>query len=161
MNIVKYPTDILNQNMPSFDFDNPIVDPKTLQDQMLETMHKNKGIGLAAPQVNINTRMFVIGFDGKLGAGIFNPVITKAENITEDLEGCLSFPGIFVKIKRPSFIEAKWQNYKGEWQEGTFENYLCKCFLHEYDHLEGIVFKDRVSSLKWSLGLKKSKKGNY
>jgi peptide deformylase len=73
-------------------------------------------------------------------------------------EGCLSFPGIFVNIKRPRAIKARWQNSKGEFVEGEFTGYDCKCFLHELDHLEGIVFQDRVSPLKWAMGVKKSKR---
>ena len=75
-------------------------------------------------------------------------------------EGCLSFPGIYVNIKRPKKILARWQTSKGELQESEFEGYNCKCFLHELDHLEGIVFQDRVSILKWTMAIKKSKKGN-
>jgi peptide deformylase len=72
-------------------------------------------------------------------------------------EGCLSFPGIYVNIKRPTAIKARWQNSKGEFEEGDLYGYDCKCFLHELDHLEGVVFQDRVSPLKWALGIKKSK----
>jgi peptide deformylase len=73
-------------------------------------------------------------------------------------EGCLSFPGVYVNIKRPKAIKARWQNSSGETMEGEFTGYECKCFLHELDHLEGIVFQDRVSTLKWALGVKKSKR---
>jgi hypothetical protein len=68
--------------------------------------------------------------------------------------------GVYVNIKRPKKILARWQNIKGEWQQSEFDGYNCKCFLHELDHLEGIVFQDRVSALKWALAVKKSRPKN-
>lgn len=147
--------------MPLFDFSNPTVDPIQLEKDMLETMYEHDGIGLSANQVGIRARVFVMGHrdNPEAGMAFFNPVVLENTSEIEDLEeGCLSFPGIFVKIKRPTAIKARWQNSRGEVMEGTFEGYECKCFLHELDHLEGIVFKDRVSSLKWSMGSKKSKR---
>lgn len=164
MNIIKFPDSILREKMPEFDFSNPIVDPKELEKDMLETMYKNNGIGLSANQVGIRARMFVMGHrdNPKIGQGFFNPlVIANTEELNDLEEGCLSFPNIYVKIKRPSAIQVKYQNSNGEWQESTFKGYDCKCFLHELDHLEGIVFQDRISSLKWALAVKKSKKRNF
>lgn len=161
MNIVKYPNPILVERMPDFQFDNPVVDPIQLEKDMLETMYQFDGIGLAANQVGIRARVFVIGHRDfpDSGMAFFNPeIISNTEEIKNLEEGCLSFPGIYVNIKRPTAIKARWQNSKGEFQEGAFEGYDCKCFLHELDHLEGITFKDRVSNLKWALGIKKSKR---
>ena len=87
----------------------------------------------------------------------FNPKIIANTTDMQDLEeGCLSFPGIYVKIKRPSAIKVEYQNSKGETEVSEFRGYDCKCFLHEYDHLEGITFQDRISQLKWALAVKKS-----
>ena len=83
------------------------------------------------------------------------------QDVVDMEEGCLSFPGIYVNIKRPTKIKARWQNSRGEFEEGEFDGYNCKCFLHEYDHLEGITFQDRVSTLKWALAVKKTKKRNH
>ena len=100
--------------------------------------------------------------DRDKGFALFNPmVVAHTDDIMDLDEGCLSFPGIYVKIKRPSKIKARWQNSSGEWEESEFSNYDCKCFLHELDHLEGIVYKNRVSDIKWALAVKKSKKGKY
>ena len=159
LNIIKFPNDILRERMPEFDFSNPISDPKQLEQDMLETMYAYDGLGLSANQVGIRARVFTMGHkDFKESAqAFFNPVIVaNTDNIVDMEEGCLSFPGVYVKIKRPSAIKAKWQNSSGEWEEGEFSGYECKVFLHEYDHLEGVVFKDRVSTLKWALGVKKS-----
>lgn len=161
MKIITFPNNILREQMPLFDFSNPTVDPIQLEKDMLETMYEHDGIGLSANQVGIRARVFVMGHrdNPEAGMAFFNPVVLENTSEIEDLEeGCLSFPGIFVKIKRPTAIKARWQNSRGEVMEGTFEGYECKCFLHELDHLEGIVFKDRVSSLKWSMGSKKSKR---
>jgi len=161
MMIVKFPNPILSEQMPAFDFENPIYDPEKLEYDMLDTMYSHGGIGLAANQVGIRTRVFVMGSreDPDNGMAFFNPeVIANTDNIEDLEEGCLSFPGIYVKIKRPTAIKARWQNSKGESMEGTFEGYECKCFLHELDHLEGITFKNRVSPLKWTMSVKKSKR---
>lgn len=159
--LVYYPNEILDQTLPFFDFENPVMDPKDLEKLLLETMYTNKGIGLSANQIGISTRVFAMGQYKGDGRAIFNPIILSAENIVEDEEGCLSFPGIYVKIKRPSTIRAKWQNSQGDWIEEIITGYTCKCFLHEYDHLEGLTIKDRASSLKWALAVKKTKKRKF
>lgn len=161
LKIVKFPDTILREKMPDFDFLNPVYDPVQLEKDMIDIMLKNKGIGLAANQVGIRTRMFVMGHVNapESAQAFFNPLIIANTDTTADLEeGCLSFPNIFVKIKRPTAIKARWQNNQGNWIEGEFKGYECKCFLHEHDHLEGITFQDRVSALKWALAAKKAKK---
>ena len=161
MNIVKFPDPILRERMPEFDFANPSHDPVQLEKDMLDLMIQHDGIGLAANQIGIRARVFVMGSraNPEKGMAFFNPeVIANTEDVKDLEEGCLSFPGIFVKIKRPSKIKARWQTASGEFMEGTFDGYECKCFLHELDHLEGIVFQDRVSPVKWALGVKKSKR---
>lgn len=159
--ILTYPNKILDEKTEDFDFENPIVDPKELEREMLATMFANGGIGLAAPQVGINTRMFVMGHSlmPENSFGLFNPEIINSSNeLREAEEGCLSFPGIFAKIRRPSWIEVKYKTSDGEEKINRFEGYDCVCFLHELDHLDGIVFKDRLSTLKWAMSVKKSKK---
>jgi peptide deformylase len=163
LKIVHFPDTILREQIPEFDFSNPSVDPIEFEKQMIETMFAYDGIGLAANQVGKPIRMFVMGHKNnpETAQAFFNPSVIKHVDDIDDLEeGCLSFPGIFVKIKRPRKILARWQNSKGEWQESEFDGYNCKCFLHELDHLEGIVFQDRVSQIKWALAVKKRKKNN-
>ncbi len=159
LNIVKFPDPILRDKIPDFDFTSPVMDPVELEKLMVATMISNGGIGLAANQVGITARVFVMGHaaNPELAQAFFNPMVVANTDDVEDLEeGCLSFPGIYVNIKRPTAIKARWQNSKGEWQESEFDGYNCKCFLHELDHLEGIVFQDRVSQLKWAMAVKKS-----
>jgi peptide deformylase len=160
LQIVKFPNPILREKIIDFDFAAPPVDPVQLEKDMIETMFTHDGIGLAAPQVGIPARIFVMGHrdNPEAAQAFFNPIVVATVDTIEDLEeGCLSFPGIYVNIKRPAKILARWQNAQGEWQESEFDGYNCKCFLHEFDHLEGVVFQDRVSSLKWALAVKKSK----
>jgi len=164
MKIVKYPNDVLREQIPTFNFDNPETDPVQLEKELLAMMFANGGIGLAANQVGLKHRVFVMGSSEKpeQAQAFFNPIVVANTQEVEELEeGCLSFPGVFVKIKRPRKILARWQNSQGQWQESEFVDYDCKCFLHELDHLEGIVFQDRVSSLKWALAVKKSNKRTY
>jgi peptide deformylase len=161
MNIVKFPDPILRERIEEFDFDNPSHDPVQLEKDMIKLMFEYDGIGLAATQIGIRVRMFVMGYSQtpETAQAFFNPMVVATVDDIEDLEeGCLSFPGIYVNIKRPKKIRVKWQTSKGEWQEDEFDGYACKCFLHELDHLEGIVFQDRVSTLKWALAVKKTKK---
>lgn len=161
LNIVKFPNPILRKQIPEFDFNNPPMDPIQLEKDMIETMLATDGIGLAANQVGIEARVFVMGHKAnpELAQAFFNPIVVANTDVIEDLEeGCLSFPGIYATIKRPTAIKARWQNSKGEWQESEFDGYNCKCFLHELDHLEGIVFQDRISPLKWAMAVKKTQK---
>jgi peptide deformylase len=159
--IVKFPNEILRQKIKYWDFNNCPEDPVQLEKNLIETMFANNGIGLSANQVGLPYRVFVMGHKDipENAQAFFNPMVLKTvDEIKELEEGCLSFPGIFVKIKRPTKILARWQNSQGEYQESEFTGYDCKCFLHELDHLEGIVFQDRASSLKWSMAIKKLNK---
>lgn len=159
LKIVKFPDPILRERMPEFDFSDASLDPKQLEKDMIETMLSNDGIGLSANQVGVKARVFVMGHrdNPAVAQAFFNPVVVENTKTIADIEeGCLSFPGIYVNIKRPTAIRARWQNSQGDFEESEFDGYNCKCFLHELDHLEGIVFQDRVSTLKWALAVKKS-----
>jgi peptide deformylase len=160
-NIIKFPDPFLSKKLPEFDFANPIMDPELIEKEMLKTMYAAKGIGLSANQVGLNARVFVMGHTDNPDAGkaFFNPMIIETVDTLDTWEeGCLSFDGIFVSIKRPKKILARWQNTKGAWEQSEFDGYHCICFLHELDHLEGITFKDRTSTLRWALAVKKSNK---
>ena len=163
LKIITFPSSILREKMPDFDFHNPSHDPIKLEKDLIEAMFSENGMGLSANQVGIRARVFVMGHknDPSSAQAFFNPQVVANVDIIDDLEeGCLSFPGIYVKVKRPRKIKVRWQNSLGEYKEAELDDYACKCFLHELDHLEGIVFKDRVSDLKWTQGIKKSIKYN-
>lgn len=151
----------MDEQMPEFDFTNPIMDPLELEIELKAAMFAYGGIGLAAPQIGIKTRVFAIGHVSmpENSFAVFNPVVLEASTDVLDVEeGCLSFPNVYAKIKRPSWIVVKYFTSTGEERTDRLEGYNCKCFLHELDHLDGVVMKDRLSTLKWSLAIKKSKK---
>ncbi len=129
----------------------------TLINDMYETMHSHNAIGLAAIQVGIYQRIFVM--DIKKPIAFINPVITAREGVTTDFkEGCLSFPNLFSNIKRDLSITVEYQDVTGQYKNENFDGLEAICIQHEIDHLNGIVFPDRLSKLKRDMLLKKYKK---
>lgn len=110
----------------------------------------SKGLGLAAPQVGIFTRAFVIGnhSDPDSIIGIFNPIIANIINdelVTME-EGCLTFPGLYIKIKRPKSIRVRYANFNGEVNSFNFDGITARVFQHELDHLDGILYTSRANA---------------
>lgn len=143
---------ILREEMPEFDFDEPLATLKA--QQLYETMKTGLqalgGLGLSANQVGIRERMFVFG-DGSDPDNIacaFNPIIVSyiGDEIKME-EGCLSYPGLLLKIKRPSAIRVRYANFDGRIKTMQFEGVTARVFQHELDHLNGIRFTDRVNPL--------------
>ena len=118
---------------------------------MFERMKELGGVGLSANQLGVNVKMFVMGI-GELRISVFNPSIvsTSAEE-TVGIEGCITFPGIYVNMARPSSVTAKYFNEKGEEQIVEYIGLTARIFLHEYDHMQGITLKHKASKLKWDL----------
>ena len=115
----------------------------TLIDDMIETMHNADGVGLAAPQVGILRRICVIDVgDGPIE--LVNPVIIKEEGEQVGSEGCLSVPGQSGIVKRPMKVTVKAQDRKGNTFEISGEELLARAFCHEIDHLNGILYVDKV-----------------
>ncbi len=121
---------------------------KALATEMIETMYKEEGVGLAAPQVGRNIRMFVA--DSGSGAEVFiNPQITGTSlELAEMEEGCLSIPGIYEKVARPKSIRIQAQDENGRKRVINASGYLARIIQHEYDHLDGILFIDRLDPEK-------------
>lgn len=120
-----------------------------------------RGLGLSANQVGINRRVFVV-VAGEFEEAFFNPEITSTSEETNMLdEGCLSYPGIFVNLKRPKTITIKYQNVEGDIVENTFSGITARIVQHEYDHMEGKNFLDHASPLKKGLAYKKARKAGY
>jgi len=135
---------------------------RSLVEEMIEALHNANGVGLAAPQIGVSSRVVVI--DTEYGEApprvLINPEIISAseEKVTED-EGCLSLPGISLDVKRSAQVSVRAQNEKGE--EYTIENasgLLAKALQHEIDHLNGILFIDHVSAVQRGLLRGKLKK---
>jgi len=135
---------------------------RTLMDDMLETMYAAPGIGLAAPQVGISKRLFVMDCSTKEGVqervALINPEIIVTEGRQLGDEGCLSFPGIYFQVERAQRVVARARNVKGEWFEIDTMDLPARCILHENDHLNGIVFINHLSALKRDLVKRKIRK---
>lgn len=143
-----------------FDFNNPPMDPTELFENLRDTMIANRGVGLAAPQVGLSYQAFVIGnpFEPETIFSVFNPKVVdeKGEVLIE--EGCLTFPGLFVKVKRPAKIRARFSGHDGKVGTMEFDGFTARSFLHEYDHLYGVTFKHRVSKLQLDRAKKQKEK---
>jgi peptide deformylase len=148
------------------------IDVKKLAEDMFETMYAASGVGLAAPQIGLNIRMFVVDGtpinesaenDEDIDPSLidFKKVFINAEILEEDgdewayEEGCLSIPGIRADVYRPEFIKIKY--FDTDWVEHTedYESLAARIIQHEYDHVDGILFTDHLTSLKKQMLKKK------
>ena len=115
----------------------------TLLDDMADTMYDANGVGLAAPQVGILKRVVVIDIGEGL-VELINPVILETSGSQIDDEGCLSVPGKMGTVTRPNVVTVRFQDEHMEWQEMTGTELLARAFCHEIDHLDGILYVDKV-----------------
>jgi peptide deformylase len=159
MKLLYHPNEFLSKQMTPVDIENPGFDPKILKAEMIDLMLSNNGIGLAANQIGLDASVFIMGDSASNSSICINPTILQyTETVEIDVEGCLSFPGVYVKVKRPTEILAEFYDENLEKQTTKISGYSARCYLHELDHTLGITFKDRVSKLKWDMAQKKSKK---
>lgn len=131
------------------EFDNKL---KEIVDEMFSTMYLYDGVGLAAPQVGISLRFFIMDSreDNDKGKKIvINPEINEflGENVVYE-EGCLSIPDVFEDIERPEGIKVRYQDIEGNFIEEELHGYQARIFQHEFDHLEGILFTDKLPIIK-------------
>jgi peptide deformylase len=120
---------------------------RRLLDDMAETMYEANGVGLAAPQVGTAIRVVVIDVGNGL-LELINPVIVEREGTATDTEGCLSIPDIFGEVERSSKVTIEFTNRRNKKQQITGEGLLARCFQHELDHLDGVLFIDRALSIQ-------------
>lgn len=183
MNLEKYT--LKGEKLPILSYPDPVLSAKALPvtrfspdlenlvKNMLFTMYHAPGIGLAAPQVGVSERVFVLDVDyerevitnssgqdeirmSNFQPMVFiNPIITGTSGTTVYEEGCLSVPGVYEEVKRHKSIHVKYQNLKGETLELEADDMLAICIQHENDHLDGIVFIERLSNLKKNFYKKK------
>lgn len=150
---------ILRQEMPQFDFQNPPVDPLDLVSDLAETMLEEGGIGLSANQCGLPYRVFVMNADELIPC--FNPRIVDYSSETVYLEeGCLSFPGLFVKVKRPRRIKVRYTEPNGNVVTRVFDGMTARVFQHELDHLDGIAHINRASRIHLEQARKRQKLAN-
>ncbi len=162
LKIVHYPEPILlsvGKPVGETEFNEEL---KKLVEDMFETMYDAQGVGLAAPQVGVSKRLFVM--DVPLGEGasnkfaLINPEIISQEGEQIGDEGCLSFPGIYTKVRREVRTIVRYHDVFGIEQELDCTDLSARCVLHETDHCDGIIFLDRMTTLKRELAKRKIKK---
>ena len=134
-------------------------DLEKFEHEMIKFMKDERGLGLAANQIGITKRFFAIGHESfdtfQKHAIIWNPqVINFGTELNIDVEGCLSFKDIFVKVERPKQIEVQYETTQGKTRFAKLNGMESKCFQHELDHLNGITFNKRVSKLRWQMANK-------
>ena len=159
LNLVYYGKDILSQVAE---------DVKEINDEVLETiesmfkvMYKEKGIGLAAPQVNLDRRIITIdpGDDARHRIALINPVILESSEKTEPYEeGCLSLPNVFAEVERAAEVRVRWTDLDGREEEEQFAGLWATCVQHEIDHLDGKLFIDYLGPLKRQMITRKMEK---
>ena len=158
--VVKWPDPVLSkpgEKVTVFD-----AKLKKLTEEMFESMYVAQGIGLAAPQIAISKRITVIDVSFKKNPAdrivLINPEIVSREGKQVEEEGCLSLPEIREKVQRAAKVKVRAQDVNGEWFEVEGEELLARAIQHEIDHLDGVLFIDRLSRLKKDLVMRKIKK---
>ena len=153
--ITEYPEKVLAEvGKPVTEFDDKLAD---LCADMFDTMYDAEGVGLAAPQIGLNLRLFVMDCDGiKLIAA--NPEIKQTEGEQSGQEGCLSVGKVPAVVIRPQKVRLRAQDEKGEWFERDAEGYAARCFMHETDHCSGKLFLDHLPKMRRDMVVKKFKK---
>lgn len=161
MQLVKAPNKWLERSVQPFDFNT--LNPVEISGKMCEIMMAQNGIGLSANQVGLDAQIFVMRPiehpEIKKPFAIINPQILEISEEKENgPEGCLSYPGLVLHVKRPVKILAQFLDLDGKECIIEFSGIDARCFLHEFDHLNGVTFTDRVSKLKLEMANKKLKK---
>lgn len=171
--IITIPNPVLKQRATEIKEITPEI--QQLASDMIETMYNADGIGLAAPQIDQSLRIFVLDVEQdnnerydtsqknnaniKMPHVFINPEIIQSSTETNDYEeGCLSIPGVLIKITRPKSIRLRYMDIHGTTHEIDADGLLATCIQHELDHLDGVLITDRLSKLKQRLATTKSKK---
>ena len=148
MEIRQYPDPVLRQRAEAVvAFDQALA---ALAQEMIRTMHEASGLGLAANQIGLTQRIAIVAPDDEAGheIALVNPQIVHAEEWEESDEGCLSFPGIYIKVGRFAQVRIRYQNLQGKTCEMEATSLLARAIQHELDHLDGRLLVDRMSSIQ-------------
>ena len=150
---------VLHQEPLTWIFDPPQADPKLMYDIMLENMVYHYGLGLSANQIGMPVKVFAMRIDESDNAIVcFNPeILEESEEMVTMEEGCLSFPLLYLKKRRPEKLTIKYQNVDGDFIETKFEGLAARVFHHEMDHMKGKTFLDGVSQIFLQSARKKQK----
>lgn len=161
LSLVPQTDPILRTPTQPFDFDNPPMDPVALFEDLKQTMLHNKGLGLSANQVGIPYAVFVFGnpLEPDSVAAAFNPKIVDVAGEPYYMEeGCLSFPHLFIKVKRPPVIRVRYTTQHNVTDTIKFEGMTARIFLHETDHLNGLTFIQVANRFHVDQARRKAKK---
>lgn len=135
----------------------PGAEPYRLMGKMRDAMVAERGVGLAAPQIGILTRAFILR-DGNSILGCFNPtILSRAGGEERGEEGCLSYPGVFVFVRRAREVQARFQDQSGAWVERRFVGLQARAYQHELDHLDGRTLRDFVPPQALAMARAKAK----
>jgi peptide deformylase len=141
-----------------WDFENPPADATAVEDELARLMEEHGGVGFAANQMGFLYRVFAMKIDNEI-CFFYNPkVLYSIGDPVVVEEGCLSFPGLFFKVKRPAYVQVRYQTSDGQVVEGLLNGMAARCFQHELDHLDGVCFTSRVSKLTLDMAKKKRDK---
>ena len=155
MKIVHFPhPSLLTKSALVIEFNSEL---STIANEMIKLMHEASGVGLAANQVAINKRIFVMQCTKEKPPYVFiNPeIVQTSESEEKNEEGCLSFPGLNIEVPRQQWVDVQWKNTKGETLQERFTGLEAVCVQHETDHLNGINFVDKIGNVKKMMSLKK------
>lgn len=153
MELLKFTDPALRKVPEKFDFETQ--NAQELADTLWEECRRLKGLGLSANQVGIDSKVFVMGTDEKNRKDVFNPqIISQSVETSLAKEGCLSYPGLWLTVKRPEEILLSYQTVTGEHKVEKLSGLPARIAQHEFDHMEGLNFSDHVSQLKLDMALK-------
>ncbi|MGG0668967.1 peptide deformylase [Lederbergia citrisecunda] len=146
LEIVKSPSTLLTQRCKEVEkFDEKLA---KLLDDMYDTMLDADGVGLAAPQVGELVRVAIVDMgEGNDVIEMVNPVVTAIGGSVVEIEGCLSFPGLYGEVERPFYVKVEAQERDGSLYELEAEDYEARAILHEIDHLDGVLFDSKISRI--------------
>lgn len=148
MKLVPENSEILFRQCDEFDFQNPPFDPKEFAESLYETMKRYDGLGLSANQVGYPYRVFAVRTDEK-PLIIFNPrIVNRSSKFLTMKEGCLSYPLLYLNVKRPDSVRVRFQFYDGQTTTHQFIGMTARIVLHEYDHMEGKNFTQLASKFE-------------
>lgn len=149
MDIVKLGSDVLRKKAVAVPLDEINDEMRKLLSDMFDTMIKANGVGLAAPQIGLSKRFFVVIADDDVKRVFINPqIISTSTGLVDYDEGCLSIPGVSERVKRAERVTVQAYNERGKAFTLDANGLLARVILHEYDHLDGILFIDRLGEAK-------------
>jgi len=152
---------LLNQECQAFDFANPQVDPHKLVEDLADTMAHNRGVGLSANQIGYNLKVFIMGNPDRPEDvfTVFNPrIVDYSEEVMLAEEGCLSYPGLYVKIKRSANVRVRFSNAMGDTNTVSLSGFDARVFQHEYDHMMGVSHINRATNFHLNQAKRQQKK---